>query len=130
MRKMRLSVVVCAASLLVVPAAVDKEYPEPGPEHGQLKRAEGTWDATVKMDKTESKGTMTYKMELGGLWLVGDFKGEFMGQKFTGKGLDSYDTAKKKYVSVWFDSMSTAPMTMEGTLDKDRKDLTLPGEGR
>src|SRR6516162_7980786 len=98
MRKLCLSVLVCAASLLVVPAAVAKEPPKPGPEHAQLKRAEGTWEATVKFEGGESKGTMTYKMELGGLWLVGDFKGDFQGQKFTGKGLDTYDPVKKKYI--------------------------------
>jgi hypothetical protein len=129
MRWLRLLIVVCAVSLLVVPAAVAQEFPKPGPEHAQLKRAEGTWDATVKMDKTESKGTMTYKMDLGGLWLIGDFKGEFGGQKFTGKGLDTYDPAKKKYINVWVDSMSTAPMIMEGTYDKDNKVLTTTGEG-
>jgi hypothetical protein len=129
MRKLRLSVVVCAASLLIVPAAVAQEFPKPGPEHAQLKRVEGTWEATVKSEGHESKGTMTYKMELGGLWLVGDFKGEFMGQTFTGKGLDTYDPMKKKYVSVWFDSMSASPMVMEGTFDKDKKTLTMIGEG-
>jgi hypothetical protein len=129
MRKLRLSVVVGAASLLVVPGAVAQEPPKPGPEHAQLKRVEGTWEASVKFEGGESKGTMTYKMELGGLWLVGDFKGDFQGQKFTGKGLDTYDPVKKKYISVWFDSMSTSPMTMEGTFDKDKEILTLTGEG-
>ena len=39
------------------------------------------------------------------------------------------DPAKKKYINVWFDSMSTAPMIMEGTYDKDNKVLTTTGEG-
>jgi hypothetical protein len=129
MRRIRLLVAVCAAGVLVAPAAVAQEPPKPGPEHAELKRAEGTWDATVKFGDKESKGTMTYKMELGGLWLVSDFKGDFMGTKFEGKGLDTYDPAKKKYVSVWADSMSTMPMIMEGTYDKDKKVLTMTGEG-
>jgi hypothetical protein len=129
MRLLRLLVVVCAASVLVAPAAVAQEPPKPGPEHALLKRTEGTWDATAKIGDQESKGTMTYKMGLGGLWLVGEFKGEFMGAKFEGKGLDTYDPAKKKYINVWVDSMSTAPMIMEGTYDKDNKVLTTTGEG-
>jgi hypothetical protein len=73
---------------------------------------------------------MTYKMGLGGLWLIGDFEGEFGGMKFKGKGLDTYDPATKKYRSVWVDSFSTAPRNMEGNLDKDDKVMTMTGEGR
>lgn len=101
--------------------------PKPGMEHEQLKKLEGTWDATVKMpgaDK-ESKGTMTSKMELGGIWMVSNFKADFGGLPFEGKGMDTYDAAKKKYVGVWVDSMSTTPMVSEGTYDKDKKTLTM-----
>ena len=91
-----------------------------------MKRLVGTWNA-----ETESgKGTMIYKMGLGGLWLIGDFEGEFGGMKFQGKGLDTYDSATKKYRSVWVDSFSTAPRIMEGNLDKDHKVMTMTGEGR
>src|SRR5262249_38982678 len=48
---------------------------------------------------------------------------------FYGKSLDTYDARKQKYVSVWFDSMSTTPMTMEATYDKQTKTLTLVGDG-
>jgi len=114
------------ALLNLVPSARAQEPPKPGKEHDHLKRLVGTWDA-----KTESgKGTMTYKMGLGGLWLIGDFKGEFGGMKVQGKSLDTYDSATKKYRSVWVDSLSTAPRTMEGNLDKDDKVMTLTGEGR
>src|SRR5262249_34972479 len=80
-------------------------------------------------EQGESKGTMIYKMDLGGLWMVSDFKGEFGGQKFQGKGFDGYDPMKKKYVSVWVDSMSIAPMLGEGTFDKEGKVLTQFMEG-
>jgi hypothetical protein len=86
----------------------------------------GTWDAETQ----SGKGTMTYKMGLGGLWLIGEFEGEFGGMKFQGKGLDTYDLATKKYRSVWVDSFSTSPRTMEGNLDKDDKVMTMTGEGR
>jgi hypothetical protein len=102
---------------------------KPGPEHDALKRLEGTWEATIKAGGEESKATATYKMEMGGLWLVSTFKGSFGGMPFEGKGLDSYDAAKKKYVSVWVDSMMTTPMISEGTFDKEGKVLTMMGEG-
>lgn len=123
---------VTAASLLAIAAvAVAQEGPQPakpGPEHARLKAMEGTWDTTMKMEGApESKGEATYKMELGGLWLVGDFKSDFMGQPFTGKGLDTYDASKKKYIGVWADSWSTNPMLMEGNYDEKTKTLTMLG---
>src|SRR5262249_17361994 len=75
------------------------------------------------------KGTVTFKMELGGLWLVGSMESDLGGQKFYGKSMDTYDAEKKKYVEVWFDSMSTTPMTMEGTYDAGKKTLTMVGQG-
>ena len=81
------------------------------------------------MPGQESKGKATYKMEVGGLWLVSTFEGDMGGTKFYGRGLDSYDAAKKKFVSVWVDNMITSPMTMEGTYDKAKKTMTLSGEG-
>lgn len=118
-----------AASLVFAPALLAQELPKPGPEHARLKELEGNWDAVMKMGPMETKATAVYKMDLGGFWLVSDFQGEFAGQKFTGKGLDSYDPAAKKYVGVWFDSMSTRPMVSEGTASPDGKVVTMTGEG-
>lgn len=122
----------CAAvaiAALVAPGIRAQEFPKPGPEHEMLKKWEGTWDTTMKMMGMESKGVATYKMELGGLWLVSTFEGDLGGIKFSGRGLDSYDPAKKKFVGIWVDSMSTSPMNMEGTYDKDKKTMTMVGEG-
>lgn len=120
---------VCSLALLIVPIiGLAQEPPKPGPEFDHLKSLVGTWEAAVKSPAGDSKGTMTYKMELGGLWLVGNFEGEFGGQKFEGKGLDTYDATKKKYVSIWIDSMGTSPMTTEGTFDKDTKTMTMTGD--
>lgn len=117
---------------LVPSAARSQEpgLPKPGPEHAHLKAMEGVWDAEMVLpDGTKSKGAMTYKMEVGGLWLTSDFKGEFAGAEFTGKGLDSYDAKKKKFVGVWVDSMITSPLVMEGTLDEKTHTLTMHTEG-
>lgn len=89
---------------------------------------EGEWAATVTGEMGESKGTTTAKLDCGGLWLVTEYRGEFFGQPFQGRGLDGYDPAKKQYVSVWVDSISTAPMIL-GTMDADKKVLTMRGEG-
>lgn len=108
------------------PAAI-----KPGPEHERLAKMEGTWDAKMIMPGSTEPipAVATYKSECGGLWLASDFKSDAPGFKFHGKGFDGYDTAKKKYVGVWIDSMMTGYMTMEGTHDEKTKTSTMLGEG-
>jgi Protein of unknown function (DUF1579) len=106
-----------------------QEPPKPGPEHELLKKHVGTWTTTMKAGGMESKGSVTYKMELGGLWLAGDMDSELFGQPFTGKSLETYDAAKKKYVSVWVDSMSSGPVLTEGIFDPAAKKMTMTGQG-
>jgi hypothetical protein len=125
LRKLGAFAIVCC---LAISAARGQEPVKPGPEHDYLKKYVGTWDATMKMAGADSKGTSTYKMDLGGLWLASTFEGEVFGTKFQGKGMDTYDAGKKKFIALWCDSMSTSPMVMEGTMD-DKKVLTLVGEG-
>jgi hypothetical protein len=104
----------------------------PGPEHEVLEYNLGTWDCSIKgPDGGEtSKGEAVYKPGPGGLWIVSDFKGAMGPVEFQGHGLDGYDQAKKKYVSVWVDSMSSAPMVFEGDYDADTKTMTMTGEGK
>ena len=106
-----------------------QEPPKPGPEHTMLKNREGTWDTVMKAGGQEFKGSVVYKMELGGLWLVGSLESDLGGQKFYGKSVETYDAGKKKYLSYWFDSMATTPMPMDGTYDTAKKTMTLVGEG-
>jgi hypothetical protein len=122
----------CAVALVAVlgsPVALAQEPPKPGPEHAVLKKMEGNWDLVMKFGDSESKGTVVYKMEVGGLWLTGALESELFGAKFSGRSIDGYDLAKKKFVGVWVDNMITAPMTFEGTYDADKKALTMTGEG-
>jgi hypothetical protein len=129
MRKFRLVLAVCTASLVLAQSGTAQQPPQPGPELALLKRLVGDWDTSVKFGDKEGKGIMTYKMELGGLCLVSEFKGEFAGAKFEGKGMDSYDGMKKKYVSVWADSMASGLSMSEGTADQDGKVRTMLGDG-
>jgi hypothetical protein len=123
------TMLLAAGAVAWVGTAAAQEAPKPGPEHEGLKKMVGTWDATMKMAGMETKATAKYTMEMGGLWLVSSMEGELFGAKFTGKGLDGYDPAKKKFVSIWVDSMGTAPVLMEGNYDEAKKTLTMTGEG-
>lgn len=117
------------AAFVAAPVVQAQEGIKPGPEHAFIKKSEGNWECTVKAGPMDSKATVTSKMELGGLWLVSTFEGDFGGQKFSGRSLDSFDPMKKKYTSVWIDSMSGAPMLFEGTYDEKEKTLTMIGDG-
>lgn len=101
--------------------------PKPTPEHAQVAQWVGTWDATVNTYDTgkpqTSKGSMTCR-SIGGLWVVGDFKGEMMGAPFEGHQIMGYDTVKKKFVNVWVDTMGTALTLGEGTYDPATKTFT------
>jgi hypothetical protein len=107
---------------------------KPGPEHAQLAKAAGEWDAAVKHRMApeapwqESKGTETCKVMYDGRFLHQTFTGDMMGEKFTGTGVMGYNNVSKEYESIWFDSMSTAIMFMTGKADATGKTITLRGE--
>ena len=122
----------CAAALavaLAVPSVQAQEGPKTGPEHEVLKKMEGNWDLTMKFGVMESRGTASYKMGVGGNWLISEVDLDLFGSKFYGHGMDAYDAATKKYVSYFFASMGGRPRAMEGIYDNDKKALTLTGEG-
>jgi hypothetical protein len=109
--------------------AIVAQPPEvkPGPEHAMLKEMAGAWKGKFKMQGTESDCTCTYRMELGDLWLTSTFQTKMGDQTFRGRGMDTYDAASKKFKTVWFDSMSTKPMLMDGTYDAATKTMTMTG---
>jgi hypothetical protein len=107
---------------------------EPGPEHAELKKVEGSYDVGVKMwmdpsqPPMESKATAEFKMVMNGRWLQQTFKGEMMGKPFTGTGYDGYDRAAKKYVGTWLDDMSTQMMYLKGESKDGGKTIEYTGD--
>jgi hypothetical protein len=77
---------------------------------------------------TESTGTAEMKMLLDGRFLYQEYNAQMMGQPFSGIGIDAYDNLRKRYVTVWLDTMSTGVFTMEGTASADGKTITLKGQ--
>jgi hypothetical protein len=105
-----------------------QEFPQPGPEHKKLQEIEGTWDAVMEINGQKTKAKAVYKPICGGMWMESDFEGDLGGIKFQGHGLDGYNQQKKKYVGVWVDSMSSAPLHMEGNYDEKSKLLVMTGD--
>lgn len=122
--------VLCFSTVFAALAARAQEPVKPGPEHAYFKQFDGVWNATGKSfgdpnaGPQEFKGVATYKLDVGGLWLVSDFRTD----DFSGHGVAGYDPRTKKYTSIWVDSMSTTIMRMEGTLDKSGKVMTESAE--
>lgn len=121
------SLLLAVAGVLATTHVPAQDFPKPGPEHEELKELVGEWDAVMDLGGQKSKATATYKSICGGMWIASDFKGDFGGLPYQGHGLDGYDQAKRKYVSIWVDSMSTAPMQLEGNYDSESKMLVMTG---
>ena len=102
--------------------------------HDQLKRVVGNWTTEMSSyypdpkNPTITKGRASYRMILGGKFVQQRFFGEVGGQKYEGIGISGYDTAKKKFIGTWKDSLNTGIMHMEGTYDVKTHTLTEAGE--
>jgi hypothetical protein len=110
-----------------------KQAATPGEPHKQFANLAGSWTTKTKewmepgKPPTESEGTAEMKMLLDGRFLYQEYKGQMMGQPFSGIGIDAYDNMAKKYVTAWLDSMGTGIFIMEGTGSPDGKIITLKG---
>jgi len=111
-----------------------KQLGTPGEPHKLFASLAGSWTTTTKewmepgKPPTESTGSAEMKMLLDGRFLYQEYNGQMMGQPFSGIGIDAYDNLRKRYVTVWLDTMSTGVFTMEGTASADGKTITLRGQ--
>lgn len=94
----------------------------PGDAHKKLEPLAGSFEVKSKswMDPSkppeETTGSTTRKWILGNRYLQEDYTGSFMGQPFSGMGIQGYDNVTKHYVSTWMDTMGTGIMNSTGTL--------------
>ncbi|MEM7168404.1 MAG: DUF1579 family protein [Planctomycetota bacterium] len=99
-------------------------------EHKWLASLAGDYTVKVSGMMGESDGTHRIESKLGGLWSVSHFESKMMGQPFQGLEVMGFDPLKKKFVSIWVDSMNPLMTTLEGTYDADTKTLTMRGLSR
>jgi|GEM_PF-305995 len=106
----------------------------PGPEHAQMAKAVGTWNAKTAFRMSpdapweESEATEVNSMMLNGLYKKTEFRGNFGGQPFEGFMIEGFNNLTKKYETVWVDSMSTGMMIQTGQFASDGKTITMTGE--
>ncbi|MCC6406080.1 MAG: DUF1579 domain-containing protein [Planctomycetes bacterium] len=133
-----LVVAACAALLSVgaVAMALNQDgappMPEPAPEHKILMERLGTWDCEMQMwmgpgEPQKTTGVETNRA-IGGFHVASEFTSDMLGMDFHGIGISSWDPAKKKFISLWADSLEAAPALMEGTYDAKSRTITFVGE--
>ena len=125
-------ILICLSfSVLCCDFAVAQAFSKAGPEHQWLKETEGAWDVVMTFPgDVKATGEMTCTMECNDMWLVSDLKISIGRISLQTRSFDGYDPVKQKYVGVQVDSMSTFPMTLEGTYDEATATLTQTGEAR
>jgi hypothetical protein len=108
---------------------------EPQKEHQWLQRLVGEWtcegEAMMKPGDPSIKWKATETVRsIGGLWVVGEGKGETPGggASITMVTL-GYDPQKKRYVGSFVGSMMANLWVYDGQLDAQEKVLTLDTEG-
>lgn len=109
---------------------VYKKVGTPGAPHQRLAKWTGTWTTRTRASMgpdeppMETTGTCVQKMLFDGRYLQQEYTGEMMGNPFSGINLIGYDNHAGKYVSTWFDSMSTGLNCFEGSASADGKSIT------
>ena len=104
-----------------------KTLATPGEPHKQLANLAGSWTTKTKSwmepgkPPMESTGSAEMKTLLDGRFLQQEFTGEMMGQPFSGMGIEAYDNLRKKYVSVWIDTMGTGIFMMVGAFARSSR---------
>lgn len=105
-----------------------------GPQHEQLKVFVGKWKAKASMwqdpsaPPSVSDGAASTAVVADGRFIRMDYEGTWQGQTFQGFAYTGYDNVRKKFVSTWADSMSTAFFMAMGDYDAASKTYTYKGE--
>jgi hypothetical protein len=103
----------------------------PGAPHQHLATMAGKWTTTQTMyvegSPQTSTGTYEGEVVLGGRYVLGRFKGAYMGQPFEGLSLDGFDNGKQEFFSIWLDTMGTGYYLTHGTASADGKTVSHKG---
>jgi hypothetical protein len=112
-----------------------QKYATPGPEHAELAKMVGDWDAVIEDQSAggmpKSTGTAHMTMIMGGRYLQEEIKATMMGQPFEGLATTAFDNQTKEYISTWIDSMGTGLAVSKGKVVGGKKEMSgemiMPG---
>jgi len=128
------SLVLVAFAVTPIAAQEMPEMPTPQKEHQWLERLVGEWETSGEIytepgqPPINATGSESVR-SIGGFWIVGDVKGDFLGQQYNAALTLGYDPEKKKYIGTWVDSMSSYLWQYTGTVDEAGNSLTLESRG-
>ena len=115
-----------------LPAMQPPAAMQPGPHHELLKNFAGTWSQSMTRNIPgmppiqEDGGRASYELVMGGRYLVGEYRGSFMGKTFEGRLTLGYDNLRKHYTSTWIDNHGTGILIATGHVD-DQGRLVMQG---
>ena len=95
----------------------------PGMAHAGLAATVGEYNVVIKSwsapgaPASESTGTASRKLMLGGRVVSEELQSSMYGQPYTGFGLTGFDNVTGKYWTTWNDSMTTGLTVGEGECD-------------
>ena len=115
------------------PMAAFAEMCKPADQHTLFKPFVGTFRATIKMwmgpgEPMVHTGTMVNTMELGGLFLMQDYKGDPAPgpfPAFAGKGFFGFNKYKKQFEGFWADNAASWMSMEAGQADSTGKVWTM-----
>jgi hypothetical protein len=111
------------------------EIPVPGQEHQWLQQLVGEWsvesEGIMEPEQPASKWKGTESVNsLAGLWFIAEGKSEMPDEGMATTIMTlGYDPQKQRFVGTFIGSMMTNLWLYEGTLDADKRVLTLDTEG-
>lgn len=133
------------ALLLLAPACattptnpgLGADMPQPPPasfEHSWLLQFVGEWDVVGVADMGPGAEPMRMQFResvrsIGDYWIVGESRADFDGTPFHSVLTLGYDANRQHFVGSWVDSFQTHFWTYRGSLDAEKKVLTLEAQG-
>lgn len=101
-------------------------------EHALLESFVGEWSGKMSFKMGDEwmdiDGHVTRELALDGRILIEHVKSEFMGHPFEGMALMGFNSATKKFESVWVENMATNIAMSTGTFDAKTKTYTFEGD--
>lgn len=98
---------------------------QPGPEHDELAKLAGEWEAAISLqampgtEPMESKASVSSRTILGGRFLEITTHGSFMGTDFESRTLLGFDRRHEQYTVIGLDTLGTYWVTGKGERGAD-----------
>src|SRR5262245_44828710 len=125
MKRVLMGFVIVAATVVAVVAQTPPPAPKPGPEQQAMAPFVGTWTFAGELKPGamgpggKATGTDRITWLPGGFFIERKFEGSMAGMEMKGTEIYGYDSAKKTYTYVGFDSMGgqgMGTMTVKGNV--------------